>query len=201
MADGGVPLFEWAQLLVSLSTPVVVAVIGFLLNMRLRAIEERRWLSQKVIEKRLALFESMAPKLNDLFCYFTYVGHWKELDPHLIIALKRELDKELHVHAAPFPSRLGSDYEAFMESCFKMWGAAGTDARLRTGFASRKQAAGNAWKPEWELSFEFGDQDYDTYRDARDRTRQAYRALMASFASSLGVTDDQSGAKGQNAHP
>jgi hypothetical protein len=82
-----------AKLFVSLLTPIAVVAIGYFLNARLRSIEERRWLNQKVIEKRLALFESMAPKLNDLLCYFTYVGHWKELQPPRIIGLKREPDK------------------------------------------------------------------------------------------------------------
>jgi len=188
MPDGGVSLFEWAKLLVSLATPIAVVVIGYLLNARLRSIEQRRWLSQKVIEKRLTLFESMAPKLNDLLCFFTYVGHWKELDPPRIIALKRELDKEMHVHRALFPSQLGANYEAFMESCFKMWGAVGADARFRTGFESRKQAAGDRWKPEWERVFEFRDQD-DAVREARAEQRGTYKELMTAFAVALGVTD------------
>lgn len=190
MPDGGVALFEWVKLLVSLATPLAVVAVGYCVNLRLRAIEERRWLNQKVIEKRLALFESMAPKLNDLFCYFTYVGHWKELDPPGIITRKRDLDKEMHVHMPLFPSQLGSDYEAFMEACFKMFGKTGTDARLRTGFESRKQAAGDSWQPEWERSFEFRDQD-DTLREARAKQRNAYKALMASFAAALGVTNSR----------
>ena len=106
MPDGGVLLFEWVKLLVSLATPLAVVAVGYFVNVRLRAIEERRWLNQKVIEKRLALFEQVAPKLNDLYCYFTYVGHWKELDPPAIVARKRDLDKVMHVYEPLFPRQL-----------------------------------------------------------------------------------------------
>lgn len=193
MQDGGVPLLEWTKLLVSLSTPIAVVAIGYFLNVRLRAIEERRWLNQKVLEKRLSLFEAMAPKLNDLYCYFTYVGHWKEIQPPRIIALKRELDKEMHVFEALFPPQLHEDYDAFMETCFKTYGGSGQDARLCTGYGVRKQIAGDAWKTEWERAFVYGDENDDVIPDAKAPKRKTYRTLMNSFAAALHVEDANGG--------
>ena len=191
MPDGGVLLFEWVKLLVSLATPLAVVAVGYFVNVRLRAIEERRWLNQKVIEKRLALFEQVAPKLNDLYCYFTYVGHWKELDPPAIVARKRDLDKVMHVYEPLFPRHLHVDYDAFMDNCFKTFGGSGTDARLRTGYKVRKQVAQDSWRPEWERSFEYGDQDDDYNPKVKAEKRSAYESLMASFADALGVTDNR----------
>lgn len=190
MPDGGASLFEWAKLLVSLATPLAVVAVGYFVNVRLRAIEERRWLNQKVIEKRLALFESMAPKLNDLLCYFAYVGHWKEVQPPRVIALKRELDREMYVHEALFPTRLRQDYQAFMEACFKMYGGSGTDARLKTGYGVRKQVAASAWKAEWEPSFLYAGENDDLKPEAKAEKWRTYQALMASFADALGITRD-----------
>ena len=189
MQDGGVPLFEWVKLLISLSTPIAVVAIGYFLNVRLRAIEDRRWRNQKVLEKRLALFEVLAPKLNDLYCYFTYVGHWKELEPPRIIALKRELDKEMHVFEALFPSQLHTDYDAFMETCFSTFGGSGQDARLCTGYGVRKQIAGDAWNSEWERKFVYGAKNDDVDHGVKDPKRKAYRSLMTSFAAALHVDD------------
>ena len=168
-----------------------MVAVGYFVNVRLRVIEDRRWLNQKVIEKRLALFESMAPKLNDLYCYFTYVGHWKELDPPRIIVLKRELDKEMHVFEALFPPELHEKYDVFMDACFKTFGDSGADARLRTGHGIRKPVAGGTWNPEWEPSFVYGDEDDDYNREAKTEKRSAYNYLMRSFAEALGVTGNR----------
>lgn len=189
MNDGGVALLEWAKFLASLLTPIAVVAIGYFLNVRLRAIEEQRWLNQKVIEKRLDQFEKVAPWLNDLFCYFTYVGGWKDLTPPKIIEKKRELDKEMHIHAPLFPAQLHDGYEAFMDTCFATYGGYGKDARLRTGYKIRKQVMGADWQTAWDDGFLLGDVNDDPDRAAKGARREAYAALMAAFAAALGVSD------------
>jgi hypothetical protein len=54
------------------------------------------WTNQKVIEKRIDVYDKLAPMLNDLYCYFYYVGNWKELTPIRIIETKRKLDKTFY---------------------------------------------------------------------------------------------------------
>jgi hypothetical protein len=191
MPDGGVALLEWAKFFASLLTPIAVVAIGFLLNVRLRTIEQHRWLNQQIIEKRLALFERLAPKLNDLLCLFTYVGHWKELDPPHIIATKRELDKEMHVYEALFPHELHVRYDTSMETCFVMYTGSGEDAKLCTGYAVRKKAAGNAWRADWERAFAYSNGNADHVGGSMAAQREAYRALMASFADALQVSDER----------
>ena len=115
----------------------------------------------------------------------------KRLDPPRIIVLKRELDKEMHVFEALFPHELHRDYDVFMETCFKTFGGSGTDARLRTGYKIRKQVAQDSWRPEWERSFEYGDQDDDYDLRVKVEKRSTYGSLMASFGDALGVTDNR----------
>jgi hypothetical protein len=44
----------------------------------------------------------MAPKLNDLFCFFLCVGHFQEVTPPEALQRKRELDKTFFANAPLF---------------------------------------------------------------------------------------------------
>ena len=52
---------EVAKLLVSALTPLAVLTFGFWINRRLKRVEHLQWASQKVIEKRLVVFDQVAP--------------------------------------------------------------------------------------------------------------------------------------------
>lgn len=59
-------------------TPLTLAVLGWWI---MHLVSRAQSANEKVIEKRLVVFDGMAPLLNDLFCYFFFVGHWKSLTP------------------------------------------------------------------------------------------------------------------------
>lgn len=84
---------EIAKLIASVLTPISVVVFGFWINRRLKVFEHLQWANQKVVEKRLYVYQELVPLLNDLLCYFTYVGNWKTHNPASIIELKRKLDR------------------------------------------------------------------------------------------------------------
>ncbi|HEY0348815.1 MAG TPA: hypothetical protein VGC60_11755 [Pyrinomonadaceae bacterium] len=62
---------EIVKLLVSGLTPIVVLIIGIWISRSLKRLEFLQWTNQKITEKRIAVFEELAPLLNDLLCYFT----------------------------------------------------------------------------------------------------------------------------------
>ena len=70
---------EITKLLAGLVTPAVLAFIGIYIHRITKRFEHLQWRSQKLIETRLKIYEELAPQLNDLLCYFTYVGCWKTL--------------------------------------------------------------------------------------------------------------------------
>lgn len=182
MAENAWTSLEVAKLVVAALTPVFVAIAGFWLNRRLKALEQAQWAQQKVIERRIAAYDEMAPQLNRLYCFFCYVGSWKEMSPPDLVKLKRELDQIAHVSAPLFDQQFLTRYNDFLDRCFATFGGWGEDAKLRTLPDRRKQAAGNAWKVEWNRCFA-------TRGDATEPSmvKAAYGELMAYLGRAMGA--------------
>lgn len=92
-------IVEVVQAVSAVSVPIVVAVIGYKLNQRLKLYEASQWRNQELIKARLQYFDQLAPMLNDLMCYLTFVGRWKELTPPDVIALKRDIDRLFYIRS------------------------------------------------------------------------------------------------------
>ena len=82
-----------ATLVVDALTPIAVAGLGIFLARASRRLEQVQWANQTVVTRRLELFADIAPDLNKLLCFATFVGGWKELEPAGIIAIKRRVDE------------------------------------------------------------------------------------------------------------
>ena len=72
-------VLEVIRTLSALAIPIVVAFLGYKLNRRAKELEVSQWRNQELIKARLSYYQSLAPRLNDLLCYFTFIGKWKEL--------------------------------------------------------------------------------------------------------------------------
>lgn len=172
---------EIAKLIVQAMIPIVIVSIGFWLNRRLKELEQLQWASQKLIEKRIEFYYRVVPKLNDLLCFYTYVGNWKELKPVDVIDLKRFLDKEFHINAPLFPSGIFFEYETFVNLCYKSFTGWGQDAKLRTQFSRRKETFKTNWDINWESRFDLDENEKPS------RIRDSYKILVESLANSLGI--------------
>jgi hypothetical protein len=180
MDAGAWSWLEVAKLAASLVTPVVVAVFGVYIHRVTKRFEHSQWRSQKLIEKRLVVYDDLAPLLNDLLCFFTYVGAWKEMDPPTAVGLKRKVDKKVHLAAPLFSPRFFGACMTFQNLCFETYVAWGLDARLRSEFKRRKEAWDAKWDAGWEQLFS------DEASDPK-AVRAAYRDVMEAFAADLGV--------------
>jgi hypothetical protein len=120
--------------------------------------------------------------LNDLLCYFTCVGFWKELDPPKVVSLKRVVDKKVHLAAPLFSKSVFQLSMEFQALCFEPYTGWGQDARLRTQFQRRKEARSADWHDEWDSYFSVAP------TDPRE-IRRVYRSLMEAFAADIGVHD------------
>ncbi len=140
---------EIVKLLSGLMTPVALAVGGIHINRITKRFEYAQWKGQKLVEKRLAIYDDMAPMFNDLFCYFTFVGGWRDFSPPSIVAFKRALDKKIYLAAPPFTDEFFAACREFQGLCFKTFNAPGKDARLRTHLLERQAAWVGDWKSEW----------------------------------------------------
>jgi len=171
---------EIAKLLAGLFTPAALAGFGVYIHRVTKRFEHLQWRSQKLIEVRLAIYNDLAPQLNDLLCYFTYVGCWKDLDPPAVVALKRIIDKKVHLAGPLFSQPFFSACMEFQNLCFETYSGWGRDALLRTQFQRRQQARPKDWKLEWNECF--SDIAYDP-----KVIQDAYKKIMEACAIDIGV--------------
>ena len=172
---------ELVKLVVSGATPLLVLLLGLLINRQLKRFEYLQWTSQKVVEKRLTIYSDLVPILNDLLCYFTYVGCWKELTPPEVVKLKRAADRIVYVNAALFSGDFPRIYNEFINHCFHTYSDWGHDARLRT-MSERRQEAHKEWVSEWNSCFA-----ENAHCSDPNHIKASYQKLVSSFAKELGV--------------
>lgn len=118
---------------------------------------QAQWSRQKVIERRIKAYDELAQPLNQLFCFFCYVGSWKELDPPALVKLKRQLDQTAHTSAPPFD-------------------------QLRTLPDRRQEVAGKEWRADWDRCFAGRDEASEP-----SEVKTAYGELMAYLAGAIGA--------------
>ena len=166
---------------------IVAGLFAWILRHLNKRLESSLWFNQKVIERRLQVYDEVMPKLNDLFCYYTYVGNWKELTPPQILAWKRELDKKMHISRPLFSNNFFQSYLDFMGLCFKIFNGIGEDAKLRTKIEARRQAGKENWLPEYDRMFATPEEC-----PKKEEVQQAYHNLGSRFSEELGLEKSKS---------
>lgn len=144
--------------------------------------DARKTANQELIKKRIEIYDSVAPKLNELLCFFLSRGAWKTLQPPLIIQRKRELDQTMYVYGPLFSAATFDQYNVFMHCCFRMFTGVGHAARLRADLRRLQQEWGTEWQPEWDSSFVAAKEvaiDQDVMRQ--------YNALLNLLAAEIGA--------------
>ena len=107
---------EVAKLLVDVATPVAVVLLGIWVGRATRRVEASQWVNQKLIEKRISLLDQVLPDLNDMYCYYSWVGNWKELSPAAIIERKRKLDRTFFANQPFFTAGALEAYLGFSQA-------------------------------------------------------------------------------------
>lgn len=183
---------EIIKLIISGVTPIIVAYIAFRFDSIIKRYERIQWTNQKIIEKRIAVYDIVVPKLNDLLCYYCYIGHWKEMTPKDIIEIKRFLDKQINVYAPLFSQEVLDKYNTFIAQCFGMFaGGWGKDAKINSLFERRKECMQN-WEDEWDNYFndsyiEEKKGDDLLIREDMHTIRMFYLNLMDEFKNNLEI--------------
>ena len=170
-----------------IATPILVAILGFRLNRTMQGLAAAQWANQKVVEKRLTVFDESAPLLNDLYCYLMFVGNWKELKPNELVQRKRQLDKKIYVYAALFSQDLIDSYNAFIHACFETYNGPGHDARIRT-YVESPDGDRRRTLPSWEAPW---DNLFSKNVSSKAEVKRKYQELMATFSSELGLGLDR----------
>ena len=188
------PTLELAKLAVGVLTPLSMALLGWLFSRQLKRLDLSNWSNQKLIEKRLAIYDEIAPRLNQLLCFFTWVGYWKTVSPAQAIQAKRELDRTLNIYRHVYEPEVYEAYQDFILALFETYTGAGHDARLRALIwgddGDRRTDCGYTWDEAWTASFSEPGQ-----AAGKPEVRARYKALMAALTRSLGVATPQRAAR------
>lgn len=172
---------EVAKFISSLATPVVVGWLGIHFSRITKQFEHIQWRSQKIIEKRLQIYDDLAPLFNDLLCYFTYIGTWKEVSPEIIIASKRIIDRKVYLAKPLFSHPFFEASQKFMSLCFKTYNGWGEDPKLQTEVEYRQDAHPN-WNTDWNRYF------HPEAANPND-IHAAYQHLMDEFSKDIGLME------------
>jgi len=87
-----------AELIASFITPVVILVLVVWAKGIASNHEKRISLNERIIQKRVEIYESIGQDLNDIYAFLDQVDYWKEFTPVEIIQKKRTADKIIHVN-------------------------------------------------------------------------------------------------------
>jgi hypothetical protein len=140
---------EYAKLGVAALTPIMTGLIGLIVLRLGTKLDTTKQLHQELLRKRLQLFEEIAPKLNDIHCFYQAVGHWAELNPDEVIRRKRAIDRAIQVNRYLFRSDFWDEYQRFEQAHFEMFSAAGQPARLRLDLDHVGKRAGAGFQKDW----------------------------------------------------
>lgn len=168
-----------ATVAVAALTPLTVVGLGVLLARTSRRIEHIQWANQTVVTRRLDIFAQLAPGLNQLLCFATFVGGWKELKPLDVIAIKRRLDETMYAYRVLFSEELFKAYCHFMRTLFAMWTSTDADAPLRAPIESQwgSRRSMQWWDDSMTALFSTTDPSrIDDIQDAYDQLSERFRA-------------------------
>jgi len=148
---------EIAKLIISLLTPLSIVLVGYFVQ-RALAEQSRSWKFQdRVIDKRIEIYEKIAEDLNRIYCYVTDVGTFKGETPNTIIEAKRNVDKYMYIYQAIWSEDTFKAFKKYEASAFVTHqGDAGEDARIRSKLFEKKAARENrdqSWTASWDECF------------------------------------------------
>jgi hypothetical protein len=166
----------------ALATPLVVLAIGYMLS-------RKQSRSEGLLSARFEYYEALAPQLNTLMCYMTFIGDWSKHSPVEIVELKRRLDRQLYCALPLFSAPVGDAYRSFMNSCFKTFNAWGKEPLILTNAYRRRQVwkAGTGWNPQWDDMFMKSDSEA-IHADELMSIRSGHDALIAAIVRDLDMT-------------
>ena len=182
---------EIAKLIVSSLTPILVVVIGFILNRNIKKIEKKQWTNQKIVEKRLDVYDKIVPILNDIFCFHCYIGSWKEISAKDIIEYKRVVDKEINVYSPLFPLEIMENYNEFISQYYETNTGWGKDAKIKSLYSRRKQFS-RVWDDSYIDLFSgnyiaIASQDRDTESSLIESKKTAYIKLVNCLSNNIEI--------------
>lgn len=184
---------EVAKLIASVLTPISLAILGWFISRRMKRFEHAQWSNQKLIEKRLQLYDNLAPLLNRLLCFFAWFGYWQDVTPESAIEAKRELDKQVNIYRYLLSDTFYIEYKVFIRMLFQEYSAPGHDAKILSSikgeYGDRREDCNYTWDPNWNDSFS---EEFAQSHFTNEEIKEQYHVLMAALKDSIGLSASSS---------
>jgi len=161
-------------LIVSVLTPVFVLILGIIINKSVKNAE-------RATGQRSEIYKTIGGDLNDIYCYLSFVGCWKDLSPAEVVAKKRAVDKAIYTYKPFFSQELFDTYHRFMIEAFKLFGGPRLDKKyaaiISTQVGDRRLHDLKTWEDSWEHQFT---------KECNDMAQQiAYEKFMEQLTRDL----------------
>jgi len=160
--------------------PFIIAFLVFRYNRIIKGLDKKYQTNQKIIEKRIEIYDRIGPKLNDIYCFYCYNGNWIEISPIDIVSLKKELDKDINVSAPIFSNDVGEKYIDFMRLCFVSFSGWEHKEKIKSLYEIR-QEHNVEWNDDWIQFF-----DTNNVVDAI-KMKEGYNELLEYFKKDLSL--------------
>lgn len=140
-----------------------------------------------IINKRIDVYNKVGESLNDVYVYITAVGHYKDLTPDNIIAIKRATDKVVYSNIPFLSAEFFTSYHNFMNAAFCTYGGVGVDAKIIADLDTHKESAlvvGKNWEQRYDAMFsEPAKPDVDM--NPMNTVTEKYMAIMLSLGQEM----------------
>ena len=173
-----------SDVVASTLTALAVLYLGHVMSIRAKRLEASMSVTEILIKKRIAIYDSAAPLLNDVLCYMTYVGQWRELKPTQIIQKKRELDTLLHSSRPFFNEEVFERYRKFVDLAFSTDGGRGTSAKIKANIERHAEEYTGEFETAWKRFFVEPEN-----RSRRADVTRAYQSLLKAVGAALRKSD------------
>jgi len=133
--------------------PIIIAFLAIRFNRTIKRLKKKHQTNQRIIEKRIEIYDRIGPKLNELFCFYCYNGNWKEISPIDILRLKKELDKDITTYTPLFSDDLSKKYIDFIHCCFVSFSGWEHKEKIKSLYEIR-QEHNVEWNDDWIQFFD-----------------------------------------------
>lgn len=169
-----------AILIIATLAPIIIAFLVFRYNRIIKRLNKKHQTNQRIVEKRIEIYDRIGPKLNDILCFYCYSGNWKEITPIDIIRLKKELDKDIKIYTPLFSNDLSKKYIDFIHLCFVSFSGWEHKEKIKSLYEIR-QEHNVEWNDDWIQFF-----DTKNVVDAI-KMKDRYDELMEFFKKDLNL--------------
>ena len=169
-----------AIMIIAILAPIIIAFLAIRFNRTIKRLKMKHQTNQRIVEKRIEIYDRIGPKLNDLLCFYCYSGNWKEITPIDILRLKKELDKDINIYTPLFSDDLSNKYVDFIHLCFVSFSGWEHKEKIKSLYEIR-QEHNVEWNDDWIQFF-----DTNNVIEAI-KMKERYIELIESFKKDLSL--------------